>query len=444
MSPFAAAIASLPCAAVQEPVAAERLLATIPSELSLEGAPFADPNGKTVPGVREVVWSADGSRVAYVGLKGNAPHPVFGDQVGERFDYADPPVFSADGAHVAFRVGKRVSKTAETWWVLIDGKLTGKESWIGSIALGPSGELAYWTQPDAKIGPDGAYSRGAMVLATPWKRGKSWSDAQALRAPVFSADGSMVATLASKNGEWSVLAADKKGERELGSRHRWIESFALRPDGREATLVVFAADAGPAGSDPASAPPRTILLRGKEELASNRDAAGCPVYSSDGKHVAYKFVAGDKMGIAVDGGGGESAAWDFVSTPIFSPGGEQVAFVGRTGAVVGAWWRVAPEGDRSVEGGRCFVVLQDARGRETWRSEACSDARSLAFDPSDAKGARIAFAARSESGWSIVCGERRLGPFDEVGTPCFAPGGRSITFGARSGRELWQRRLDLE
>src|SRR5262245_29068894 len=175
----------------------ERLIARVPESLALEGKPVRSPDGVLVPVVHRVVWSPDGATVGYVGLEGKVPHPVIGDGVMKAYDYASGPEFSRDGAHAAFRVGKRTGKDKERWWVLLDGKETGAEDWIGGLAIAPDGKsYAAWTQPGAKLDSTGAYGQGPQVLVTPWKRGAKWEDADSLVDPRFAPDGSFVTAIA--------------------------------------------------------------------------------------------------------------------------------------------------------------------------------------------------------------------------------------------------------
>lgn len=417
----------------------EKLLATVPEDLALVGKPDVSPDGQTtVPNVVRIVWSSDGSTVGYVGLRGEAPVPVIGERRFPGYVWADGPVFSADGKHWAFRVGKSAGKDRERWWVLLDGKETGADDWIGLIALAPTGGgWCAWTQPGARYDSTGAYANSEQVLVTPWKKGAKWADANSLVLPRFSPDGSFVSTLASKSGTWRLLIADKKGERELGKSQGWISGWDVGPDGKSFALAV----ADTAGMDelPPDLPPeampaeaKTVILFGKERFGADRDTARAPVLSPDAKHVAWTFRAGTKSGVAVDAGKDGKASHDHVVALAWRPDGKELAFVvcdgghPRPGVVSAA-------GEPLYEGGKWSVVRRDASGKETAEASTWVEIADLTWSRD---GKLLAYAAKDVEGWRVVCGAAQSPPFDEVGEPRIADDGKSIGFGARQAREL--------
>ena len=119
----------------------------------------------------------------------------------------------------------------------------------------------------------------------------------------------------------------------------------------------------------------------------------------------------------------------------FDPPGEELAFVAVDG---GAESKKVPG---VIQGGSWFVVVRSVVGRAEPREHArFLEVRDLVWD---AQGRRLAYAARDESGWRIVCGEARSDAHDEVGTPVFSADGRALGFGSRDGRGLWWRELAL-
>jgi hypothetical protein len=61
----------------------------------------------------------------------------------------------------------------------------------------------------------------------------------------------------------------------------------------------------------------------------------------------------------------------------------------------------------------------------------------------DARGERLAYAARDASGWRIVCGETKSEAHKDVGAPVFSADGHTLGFGSRARDELWWRELKL-
>lgn len=58
-------------------------------------------------------------------------------------------------------------------------------------------------------------------------------------------------------------------------------------------------------------------------------------------------------------------------------------------------------------------------------------------------GARVAFAARTEGKWRLVCGLTESEPFDAIDTIVWTADGSAICFGAVRGRQLHWMKLVL-
>jgi roadblock/LC7 domain-containing protein len=385
------------------------------------------PDGVEVSG--EVVFSDDGSIVAYVGTRAGRSVPVVGDAVGEPFDFLDPPAIGARG-NVAFRAGNRTSKSAEKWWVLLDGKRTGECDWIGTLSWSPDGaRLAYWTQPGATLRADGIYGGGSMVLSIDGKRGAKWEDADALSPPAWSRDSKLVVTSAMKGGQWHVLV----GERSV-DRQPFVDGPVPSPDGKRVALAI-AKSGAQSGPPPAIAGPTWIVACDKKRLGAGYDSAASPVFSPDGRRIAYKAMKGGKCGIAIDD---EPAQldFDFVAAQLFSPDSKRLAFAGATGCEIDASVAVTREGEFNVKGGHWKLVVD---GRP--EGESFDEIRDAAFSPD---GARVAFRARTGAKWRIACAATRSDEFDQVGPPSFSADSKAVAFGARAGRELLWKVLALK
>jgi hypothetical protein len=359
--------------------------------------------------------------------------------VFKAYDYASGPVFGRDGAHWAFRVGKREGKDRERWWVLLDGKEVGAEDWIGDISLAPDGEhYAAWTQPGAKLASDGSYTRGKQVLVTPWKSGAKWDDADSLIAPRFALDGSFVTTLASKAGKWQLLLADKNGEHELGVAQAFITGYDVSQDGKSFALMV-ADDStmdedSPAPPDPSGmADMKSVIVFGKQTLGADRDDANSPRISPDAKQVAWILRSGAKHGVAFGDGKRAKASHDWVRALTYRPDGKELAFAAGTGGKPNLAL-LDPEGGQQIDDAQWHIVRCDSGGKEHADEATFRRVAHLTWSR-DSK--QLAFAGETADGWRIICGDKRSEPFDEIGPPHFSADGTHVAFGARKGRELW-------
>lgn len=420
----------------------DRPLAVIPDELALEGKSIVSPDGATtVKNSVRIVWSFDGAMVGYVGWRGEAPVPVLGDRTFGPYAWAEGPEFSADGKHWAFRVGKSVGKDRQRWCVLLDGKETAAEDWIGAIALAPSGGgWCAWTQPGARHDLSGAHTRGAQVLVSPWKKGAKWDDANSLVAPRFAPDGSFVTTLALKAGQWRLVLADKKGERELGKPESWIATWDVADDAKSFALAVIDSplDMPPPGRSPDSA--KSVIVFGKETFGREYDTATHPVLSPDRNHVAWRFAANLKFGVAVDDGKNARANHDGIADVVWRPDGVELAFAAYDGGVPSRG-ALPGSGGPYLEGGKWSVVRRAMAGKETPDAATWLEVAGVTWS-TDSK--LLAYAAKDAEGWRIVCGDKRSAAFDEVGPPRIAADGKSIGFGARKARTLHWKVLELE
>jgi WD40 repeat protein len=447
-------LTALNSAAPGELLLEEQRLATIPEGIELEGEPVFDPDGNEWPNVNPVRWSPDGRRVAYVGIMDGKTHAVIGDEVLKSYDLLGAPIFSYDGEHVAFRAGNRRTAKQEKWHVLLDGKEVGNEDWIGLVAFRPgSDELCYWTQPGARIGSMGEYTGGDLVFRAGKQKGKQWDDANALLPVAFSSDGSVIASPAQRKGAWHVMRFDKKGERKLGKRddgYSLINSFALSPDGKD--VAVCCPDPRASGSEmpdlpPGTAPPagmfgmHLVVMHGKDVYGRDEHGAGQPVFSPNGKHLAYKLKTDDGMTIGVDGK--STALWpdSFVHTPVWSPDSKRFAYAVTEGGTVSPFWELGPEGDTAIKGGKTRMIVSDRRGKDPEIGEEYLEVRDVAWTPD---GDTVTFRARTDDGWVVVCGERVSPVFDEVGAPVCSQDGSKVCFGARAGRELWWKVMEIE
>lgn len=428
----------------------EHLITSIPEDISLEGEPMVDPDGKSWPVVHEVVYGPFGSRVAYIGEREGKRHPVIGDEVMDAYHYTGVPTFDATGETVIIRVGNRTKKSSETWWVLVNGETIGKSDWIGAPAVSPDGtRIAYWTQPGAKIERGGAYNRSDQVLVVAQRKGKGWKfkkgakwdDALSLEAPHFSADGSRVSTIAMDKGEWYVMQLTKK-EKKLSKGDPMISDLAVDASGKSLAFTTMGQDSGGApgfGAPPGFAMPgmKNVIKWGKATLGAKFDNVVSPVVSSDGKHIAYKAMQAAKMGIVLDDDEKFSEAFDYVHTPIFSPKAKRIAYTVTEGGELDEFYRESAYGDTMIRGGESFVLSHALKGRRKPRRGAkWLEVRHTTFSPD---GEQLAYAARSEEGWTIVL-EEEPGPyFDDVGPPRFSSDGAHLAHGARSERELWWR-----
>ncbi len=427
----------------------EGLIATIPEGIGLEGRPVQAPDGSLWPIEYRIHWSPDGQQVAYIGVKEGLTYPVIGEQVFDAYHYISPPDFGATGEQVLFRVGNRDTPKTEEWWIMLNGKRLGKEDWIGEVGFSPDGKrFAYWTQPGAKIQGNGAYNQGNQILVVAEKKGKGWKEkngkkwrnAMSLLEPVFSLDGKTVVSAAEKNGGWKIILAGSKSEKSVGEIEGPIHSFAVGPSGKHWAATVESMQGDMGGMDP-MAPPmlmtsmKTLIVTDDGTTGTAYDSASMPVFSPNGKLIAFKVLKGGRMGIAIGDDDEVEPEYDFIFSPVFGPKSKRIAYVVTEGAPMQDFWKMLPQGEVNLSGGTSFVIQHGVKGkRKVTRGADWDSVKFVTFSPD---GKHLAYAAKSAEGWTIVLDEQPGEFFDAVGKPRFSEDGKQLGFGARLDRELW-------
>jgi hypothetical protein len=183
--------------------------------------------------------------------------------------------------------------------------------------------------------------------------------------------------------------------------------------------------------------------------------AAAPSLSRDGRVVAHMVVRDDECFIRI--GDREAGPFDEVTHPVVSQDGSTVAYAGvsdgRGFLIVGQ--KATPIGRKPLK------VFISHDGREAgWidrvdlpdggckmrvvafgkPGEPFSIIGKPAFSPAQPL---VAYAAEEEEAKYVVIGDKKLETPHRVGEAVFSPDGRKVGYGARIGRELWWKVIDV-
>jgi len=134
---------------------------------------------------------------------------------------------------------------------------------------------------------------------------------------------------------------------------------------------------------------------------------GYPVFSQDGRRLAYVACREDKQSMVVDGQPGRE--YDRVAAPVFSPDGQRLAYAAHNR-------------------GRWFVVVDGEPGPE---HDGIGEGSPI-FSPD---GQRVAYIAINGSKWLVVADGKPGPEYDSIlaGGPIFSADGRRLGYAAQNG-----------
>ena len=326
------------------------LLAEIPPDVEVTTDTVSKTNLGTGVVRSSVVWSSDGTRVAYAARRGVSWIPFVGNTPGDEFDFVSRPVLR--GGHAFFLVGRILDESRQSLAIWIDGESLEPEDLITGFAVDPSGtQVAYWTQPGARYGNvEASKSWDLFLTLASEKREGKWSVSrprdeyrgEPLEPILFTADGRRVVSPAMrKGGGWVVAERHGKRVKERTDKLGRIANVAISPDGK---ALAYAVQSTPDE-------PCDVYFRKKLVGRAQADVPLLAVGPS-GKQVAYAVATEEGASVCVGSDEAAKPSWDHVVELAFGPQGTRVAFVANDGGVRSA------DADKMVVGGFAHVVVR--------------------------------------------------------------------------------------
>jgi hypothetical protein len=217
-----------------------------------------------------------------------------------------PPCFSEAGSVVAWRL---TSSKSRGECIGVDGRRGEEFERVGPPVLSRDGRRVAYR----------AHRGDRCFVVVDGERGP---DCELMGDPAMSADGKVVAYGARRAGRWELVVGGSRTPIE----HQPQFVF-LSPDGRSAGYWHFESPGGGASRV-------RVVVNGESGGAFT--LVGSPVFSPDGKRVAYAADEGGRQYIVV--GDRRVEVFGRESDPVFSRDGLKVGYGTRIGLEI--WWKV--------------------------------------------------------------------------------------------------------
>jgi len=270
--------------------------------------------GSPQDSIGAVVFSWDGTRLAYVAKKWTRYVVVIDGTESPEYDEVAPPMFDLSGEHVVY-----ACRSGSTWRVVRDGQQSEGYNWLdlGSIRFDPTGmHLCYVA---------GMLSRSAMLFVD-GEPGPLYQSV-VTDSCVFTPDGKHTVYWAGQDTYVPML-----------------DDQALGADTPSPGAIVASANGGHIAYSECTSDRRHWHVVLDNVAGRSYDAVDVPTFSIDGTRIAYRVRRGDYQAVVVDGDVGPDC--QVVGAPVFSHDSRHVAYL--------AW----------LASGRCIAIVDGRRGPE--------------------------------------------------------------------------------
>jgi len=291
-----------------------------------------------------------------------------------------------------------------------------------------------------------------------------------VQEPVFSPEGVRLAYSAKRGGKW-VTVVDGVEQKEYRGIRGYTEAVRRAQEDEKARKYyeraefnvqvqypIFSPDGKRLAYAARSGFTKMVVVTDGVEGSQQTFVQGAPVFSPDSRRVAYAASADIKVGrtfmvgmwtgkvyakhaVIVDGIPGKEYDEIGRDGPVFSPGSKRVAYTAKSDRK----WRLVVDGVEEgmydeIEG----VTFSPDSKRITYRARRGTD-WFLVLDGVErgeggpavfsSDGRRVAYAAKQLLKWRVVVDGTEGNEYDEIGTLGFSPDSKRVVYAAKRGNQ---------
>jgi Tol biopolymer transport system component len=270
------------------------------------------------------VMSPDGRKIADVSRTGNKQLVVMNSKKGKPYDAIarDYPVFSPDSRRIAYLAGLDGKRFA-----VVDGREGKRYDDVSGLIFSPDGRhVSYLAQ-----------AGGKHLVVSDEKEGTPY-DGIVRNTLVYGPEGGHVAYVAMRGANQFLV----------------LDGMEENPQANVLTKLTFSPDGGRLACVAKDHLGEFVFVTGTGRGDYYKRIYGCPVFSPDGRRVAYAALKGNNPVVVVDGA--EGKRYEAVGAPSFSPDSVHVSYEavlgGRHFLVVDGKEEEMPQKNASPEGAK--------------------------------------------------------------------------------------------
>lgn len=318
-----------------------------------------------------VVFSPDGQHMAYFIYEGDDRSVVIDNEIVEGpYQAYGGFTFSPDSQHYAYRAvfnGKD--------HIVIDGVEQQSYDQVDNPHFSPDSQRVLYS----------AREGDTWFTVLDGEEGKRYEDLS-VRDPGFSPDSKKYTALASRGGKFIVIVDGIEGK----AYDSWVNFPYFSPDSQQVVYAVIHDN-------------KWYIIKGQQEIGPYEILyQGQPIFSPDGKRMAYLAGEGGENFYYIDGK--KDGPYQPEGSIVFSPDSQRIIYF-------------------ALEGEEWFAILD---------GERIGPYQGVTEPVFSGDSKRVGYVALLEDKAYAFIDQDKYGPYDEIGTPIFSPDSQRFAFAGKN------------